>query len=163
VEVVSFLVIIGIIFGGLFLASFLTRRRVGTLGLALGAGSILAALWVNDLTPIVASAGVEIIKPPLSSILATVLILLPPALLFFHGASVKGKLLRIAHSAVFAALAVALLLEPLGAALVVDDTARPIYEFLVQYNMIFVTAGLALSIIDLMMGKTKRREKEPRH
>jgi hypothetical protein len=161
--VVSFLVIMGVIFGGLFLAAFLMKRRLGLLGLALGAGSILASFWANDLTPIVASAGIEVVKPPLSSILATVLVLLPPALLFFHGASVKGKLLRLVHSTVFAALGVALLLEPLGRALIIDDTAKPIYDFLVHYNTIFITAGLALSIGDLMMGKSKRREKESRH
>jgi hypothetical protein len=81
----------------------------------------------------------------------------------FHGASVKGKLLRLVHSTVFAALGVALLLEPLGRALIIDDTAKPIYDFLVHYNTIFITAGLALSIGDLMMGKSKRREKESRH
>jgi hypothetical protein len=159
----SFLIVIGVIFGGLALLVFLMKRRLGLLGLALAAGSVLASLWANDLTPIIANAGIEVIKPPLSSVIATILILLPPFLIFFHGASVKGRLFRLLHGALFGALAVAFLLEPLGAALVVDDTAKPIYEFLVKYNAAFITAGLVLSVADLMMGKIHRREKESRH
>lgn len=159
----SFFVVVGIFAGALFLASFLTKRRVGLIGLALAAGYVLAQLWTQELTPLVASAGIEIIKPPLSSLVATILTLLPAILLFFHGASAKGKLIRIGHALVFAALGVALLMEPIGAALVIDDTAKPVYEFLKQYNMVFITAGIALSIVDLMMGKVHRREKEPRH
>lgn len=162
-EAMSFFIIVGIFTAVLFLASFLTKRRVGLLGLALAAGYVLAQLWTQDLTPLVASAGIEIIKPPLSSLVATILTLLPAVLLFFHGASTKGKVLRIVHSLVFAGLGVALLMEPLGAALVIDDQAKPVYDFLKQYNMIFITAGIALSVVDLMMGKIRRREKEPRH
>ncbi len=162
--IMSFLIVAGVIFGALLLAAYTTKRRLGLLGLALAAGSIFAALWTNDLTPIVAKAGIEIIRPPLSSVVASLLILLPAVLLFFSGATVKGKLLRLLSSAIFAILAVAFLIEPLGAALVVDDTAKPIYELLGQYHGVIITVGLALSVADLMLGNKKiRREKESKH
>jgi hypothetical protein len=163
VATVSFFIVVGVFAAALFLASFLTKRRVGLLGLALAAGYVLAQLWTQDLTPLVANAGIEVIKPPLSSLVATILTLLPAVFVFFHGATTKGKLIRIAHALVFAGLGVALLMEPIGAALVIDDTAKPVYDFLKQYNMIFITAGIALSVVDLMMGKIRRREREPRH
>lgn len=159
----SYLIVIGVIFGALFLTAYLTKRRVGILGLALAAGSILAGLWAGDVTPIVAQAGVEIIRPPLSSLVATTLILLPPIILFFSGASVKGRVLRLVSSLVFAALAVALLLEPLDAALIVDATSKPIHELLIQYKPIVITSGLILSVLDLMLGKKLGREKASRH
>lgn len=159
----SFFIVVGIIFGVLFLVSFLTKRRVGILGLALAAGYVLANLWVHDLTPLVASAGIEIIKPPLSSIVATILTLLPAALIFFHGGAVKGKLLRIVHSVIFAALGVALLFGPLGAALVIDDSAKPVYEILKQYNAAIITAGIVLAVADLILGTRRHREKSSGH
>lgn len=162
-EVVSFLVVLGIIFGALFLAVFLMKRRLGLLGLALAAGSILSSMWVGDLTPLVAEAGFVIIRPPLSSIVATMLILLPATLVFFSGAGVKGKIVRFISALVFASLAVAFLLEPLRAALVIDATAKPFYNLLVQYQAVIITVGLGLSLLDLMFGKKLGREREARH
>src|SRR5919202_2775790 len=117
-EGVSFLIVLGSIFGALFLAVFLLKRRLGILGLALAAGSILATLWVGSLTPVVAEAGIVIIRPPLSSLVAATLILLPAFLLFFSGASVKGKVQRSMSALIFSALAIAFLLDSLGSALV---------------------------------------------
>lgn len=159
----SYLIVVGIVFAALFLTAYVTKRRLGMLGLALAAGSILASLWVGDLTPLVAQAGVEIIRPPLSSLVASLLVLLPPILLFFSGASTKGMILRIVGSLVFAALAIAFLLEPLDAALVIDSTSKPIHELLVHYKPIIVTIGLLLSILDLMLGKKLGHERMPKH
>lgn len=158
----SFLIVVGIFFASLFLIVYLTKRRLGLLGLALAAGSILASLWVGDLTPLVAQAGIEIVRPPLSSLVAAILIFLPVIILFFQGKTVKGQLWRIGSAAVFGVLAIALLLDPIGAALVVDEKSKPIYDFLVQYKSVIITAGLTLSIIDLMLGSS-RRQKEPKH
>ncbi|HET6746847.1 MAG TPA: hypothetical protein VFH06_01940 [Candidatus Saccharimonadales bacterium] len=160
----SFLIVVGVLFAALFLAAYVTKRRVGVLGLALAAGFIVASFWTSELTPIVAKAGIEIIRPPLGSIVATLLTLLPAFLIFFSGARVKGMIPRLMHSGVFAILAIAFLVEPLGSALVVDGTAKPIYDFLERYHMILITAGLAFSTLDLLIGAKKpHREKESKH
>ena len=151
----SFLIVVGALFAVLFLASYLTSRRLGLLGLALAAGYVIASLWTPDVTPIVAQAGFEIIRPPLSSLVATFLTLLPATLVFFSGASTKNVGLRIASAIVFSALAIAFLAQPLGSALIVDATAKPIYEFIQQYDVIIVTVGLGASILDLMLGIKK--------
>ena len=159
----SFLIIAGILFAVLFLAAFLTKRRVGMLGLALASGSLLAGLWVGSLTPLVAQAGIEIVRPPLSSLVATALIVLPVVLLFFHSSSVKGVLWRIVHASVFAVLAIGFLLEPMSAALVVDEQGKPIYEFLTQHRTIIITGGIVISILDLMLGRKRHHEKPAHH
>jgi hypothetical protein len=160
----SYLIVVGVIFGALFLAAYITRRRLGVLGLALAAGSILASLWVNEVTPLVASAGVEIIKPPLGSLVETVLILLPAALLFFNGMTVKEKLLRLISALVFALLAIAFLLEPLDTALVIDSASRPVHNILVEYKSYIITIGLALSVLDMMFSKKLgHHERHARH
>ena len=162
-EVVSFLVIMGVVGGALFLAAFLTKRRVGLLGLALASGSLLAGLWVGNLTPLVAQAGIEIVRPPLSSLVATVLILLPAVLLFFHGAGVKSMMWRMVHSLVFAALAIGFLLEPMSAALVIDEQGKPVYDFLTQHKTVLITGGIIISLLDLMLGRKRRHEKPAHH
>src|SRR5258708_6096136 len=110
----SFLVIFLVIIGALFLTAFLTKRRFGVLGLALAAGAMLSTLWVGDLTPIIASAGIILVRPPLESVVSAGLILLPAVLLLSSGSTYKSMLQRVIGAALFAMLATSLLLEPLG-------------------------------------------------
>jgi hypothetical protein len=156
----SFLIIFLIMIAALFATAFFTKRRFGVLGLALAAGSVLATLWVGDLTPIIAEAGIAMVRPPLSSVISAGLVLLPAVLLLASGPTYKLLPQRIIGAAAFAILATALLLEPLGSALVIDDTAKPVYEFFVQNRAIIITAGLALAILDLLVAKTPKHRKE---
>lgn len=148
-----FLIVIAL----LFAVVFFTKRRFGVPGLALAAGAMLSTLWVGDLTPIIANAGIQIIKPPLSSVVSAVLILLPALLLLSSGPTYKGTIQRVVGSLAFAVLAIALLLEPLGSALVMNTTGKPVYEFFVQYRAVIVTAGLIFAVVDLLFTKTPHR------
>jgi hypothetical protein len=149
----SFLIILAIVAGLLFLLPFITKRRFGLLGLALAAGAMLASLWVGDLTPIVASTGVVLVRPPLESVVGAGLVLLPALLLLMSGPTEPAFPRRVLGSIAFSLLAVSLLLEPLASALVIEDIGRPVYEFLVNYKAEIVTACLVLAIIDLMFAK----------
>jgi hypothetical protein len=157
----SFLMIFIVIIVLLFVLAFITKRRFGVLGLALAAGAMLSELWVGNLTPIIANAGLVLVQPPLESVVSAGLILLPAILLLFSGPVYKGKPQRIAGAAAFAVLATALLLPPLGSALVIDDTARPVYEFFVQYRPVIITVALVYALGDLLITKTpKHRGRE---
>src|SRR3954465_8231908 len=116
----SFLIIFLIIIGILFATAYFTKRRFGVLGLALAAGAMLSTLWVGDLTPIIAQAGIVLVKPPLESVVSAALILLPALLLLSSGPSYKSQVQRLVGAGAFAVLAAALLLDPLGSALVID-------------------------------------------
>jgi hypothetical protein len=149
----SFLIILAVVAGFLFLLPFVTKRRFGMLGLALAAGAMLASLWVGDLTPIVASTGVVLVRPPLESVVGAGLVLFPALLLLMSGPTESAFPRRLLGSIAFSLLAVSLLLEPLASALVIEDIGRPVYEFLVNYKAEIVTVCLVLAIIDLMFAK----------
>jgi hypothetical protein len=155
-SVVIFLIFIGV----LFAVSFLTKRRFGVLGLALAAGAMLSNLWVGDLTPIIANAGIVIVKPPLDSLVSAGLILIPALLLLSSGPSYKTMRQRIIGSVAFAVLAVALLLGPLESALVIDGIGKAVYDFFTRYRAIIITAGLVLAVLDLLIAKTPKPHKE---
>lgn len=154
-------VIFAIIVVALFVIAFATKRRFGVLGLALAAGAMLSSLWTKELTPLVEQSGVvSITLPPLTSLVAAALVLLPAVLLFFSGPVYKDKMPRVVGSLAFAVLALALLLEPLGSALVLQDTGKQIYDFFVENQVYIVTAGLVFALLDILATKTPRRHKE---
>jgi len=156
----SFVIIFLIIIASLFATAFFTKRRFGVLGLALAAGAMLSTLWVGDLTPIIAQAGIIIVQPPLRSLVATGLVLLPALLLLSSGPTYKNLYQRIIGSLAFAMLATALLLEPLGAALVIEGVGKQVYDFFVHNNVIIVTVCLVLAIVDLMLAKLPKPHRE---
>jgi hypothetical protein len=156
----SFLVIFLIVIGLLFATSFFTRRRFGVLGLALAAGAMLSSLWVKDLTPVIASAGFVIVKPPLTSLVSAALILAPALLLLSSGPTYKSMIQRVVGAVAFAILATSLLIGPLGSALVVEGVGKNVYDFLVQYHASIVTIGLVLAVLDLLVTKTPKHHKE---
>lgn len=157
----SFLAIFLTVIAILFVVAYVAKRRFGLLGLALAAGALLSTLWVGNLTPIIASAGVVITEPPLESVVSAALVLLPAILLLFSGPTYKAKIHRIIGATAFTLLATALLLPVFGSALVIDDTARPVYEFFMQYRSVIITIALLYALSDLMVVKLpKHRSRE---
>jgi hypothetical protein len=154
--IMSFFVIFLLVIAALFLLAYVTKRRFGVLGLALAAGAMLSTLWVGDLTPIIANAGIILVRPPLESVVSAGLILLPAILLLSSGMVYKSKPRRVIGALAFAVLATALLLVPLGSALVIDDTAKPVYDLFVQYRTGIITVCLGLAMLDLLMTKTPK-------
>ncbi len=88
------------------------------------------------------------------------LILLPALILLASGPTYKTMHQRVIGASAFAVLAVALLLEPLGTALVIDDIGKPVYEFFVQNSVILITICLGLAVLDLLVTKTPKHRKD---
>ena len=152
-----------ILLGVLFFLAFLTKRRFGPLGLALAAGAMLSSLWAETLTPYVEQAGVQVDVPPLATLVAVGLVLLPAVLLLFSGPSYHKISLRVAGAICFSLLALALLLEPLGSALVLEGTNQQIYEVLSNNRVYIVTAGLVIAIVDLLSTRTSHHHTSSKH
>jgi hypothetical protein len=152
-------IIVLIIIAILFATMFFTKRRFGVLGLALTAGATLSGLWATDVTPFVASSGVELIAPPLGSVVAAVMILLPAILLLFSGPTYSELWQKLVGSAAFALLALAFLLQPLGSALVIEGDGQKVYDFLVTYRTWIVTGGIVFALFDLLAIKSPRHHK----
>ncbi len=144
----------------LFALTFFTKRRFGVLGLALTAGATLSGLWTPDVVPIVQQAGVELVAPPLSSVVAAAIILLPAVVLLFSGPTYSSKLQRAIGSLVFSLLALAFMLEPLGGALVLEGDGKRLFDILVEYRVWIITAGILLALADLLFVKTPKISKE---
>lgn len=147
----------------LFLLAYFTRRRFGVLGLALAAGSMLSELWAAQLTPLVREAGLVVQNPPLITLVSVVLVLLPAVFLLFSGPSYRDVPKRVIGAFLFAALAFALLIEPLGSALVLQDEGRMVYQFFNENRVYIVTAGLIIAVLDLLATHTSRPSKSSKH
>lgn len=146
-------VVFAIIAALLFALPFLAKRRFGILGLALAAGAVLSNLLVGSITPIIASTGVLLVKPPLESVVAATVILLPALLLLFSSPQQHSMVRRVIGSITFSLLAIAFLLEALGSALVIEGVGETIYVFLTQNKSTIIAIGLLLAILDLFFVK----------
>ena len=147
----------------LFLLAYFTKRRFGVLGLALAAGSMLSELWAEKLTPLVRDAGLIVQNPPLITVVSVLLVLLPALFLLFSGPSYRTGPKRVFGSFLFAALAFALLVEPLGSALVLQAEGRMIYEFFADNRVYIVTVGLIIAVFDLLGAHTAKQSKADKH
>lgn len=155
--------VFGIVLLLLFALAYFTKRRFGVLGLALAAGSMLSELWAAQLTPFVRDAGLIVQNPPLITIVSVVLVLLPAVFLLFSGPSYHDTFKRVIGALLFAALAFALLIEPLGSALVLQAEGRVLYEFFTDNRVYIVTAGLVIAVFDLLGTHTSRAHKPAKH
>lgn len=156
----SVAVVLLVVLAVLFALAYLTKRRFGVLGLALAAGSVLSALWSNDLTPFIYEAGINLVSPPLDAVVASVLVLLPAIILLFSGLTYKDMPRRLIGALAFALLALAFLLPILGDALVLVGDSRKVYDFIAEYRVWIVTAGLIFALFDLLATKSPKAIKE---
>jgi hypothetical protein len=147
-----------IIFAGLaivlFTAAFVTRRRFGLLGLALAAGSILSSLWGFDAGLVVSSMGIFPSGSLTNAVTLSLIVLLPSILLLLHGHTYKDLISRAIGSLMFALLALAFLVQPLGGVLPLDGIGMNVYTWLVQYKDVIISVGLILAVVDLFFTKS---------
>ena len=138
----------------LFGLAYFTKRRFGVLGLALAAGAMLSSLWAEQLTPLVKSTGIDIAVPPLATVVAVLLVLLPAVILLISGPMYHNKREQIIGALLFATLAVALLIEPLGSGLVLTGDSKQVYDWFFENRVYIVTVGLIAALVDLLFAKS---------
>ncbi|HYG83370.1 MAG TPA: hypothetical protein VD907_00645 [Verrucomicrobiae bacterium] len=153
-----------ILLAGLFLFSFITKRRFGVLGLALAAGALISESWAATLTPAIEQQGIYVAAPPLEVLVRSVLLLLPPVILLFSGPMYTSKLWRFIGSLIFALLATTFLFNYFAATLQFDHTSAMFALVIETYRPYIVVAGLSLAVLDTFLLKTPkfkrpRREK----
>lgn len=150
-----FLIVLGLYFAALFLIFFISKRHFGMPALGLTAGAVLAKLWTDGLTPVVANAGFMLEVPPLHSVVALVLTLLP-ALIVMTRATKAHSLAHQTYSAfVFAALATMLTYSAFANAVVLDDTSRAIVIKLLPYDSVIITTCIGLALLDVVYHRKK--------
>jgi hypothetical protein len=153
-------IVLAIVFAILFAVPYVTKRRLGVLALALAAGAMLSQLWVGNVTPIVASAGFVLVKPPLESVVGMAITLLPALILIPVTPAYSSMIHRVIGSLTFALLAITLLSAPLGSALIIEGTGKMVYDTLATNQAAIVSICLGLAILDLLITKLPKRRKD---
>lgn len=159
----GFLMVAGILFAILFVLMFFARRRYGVMALALAAGAMMSSLWVGQLTPLVAKSGVIIIQPPLESVVAAGLTLIPAALLLFSGPIYHKAGTRAFGSVLFSLLAILLLLDTLQSSVIIDGLGKTVFDALDQWKTMGVTFLLLAAVVDTWGVRTPKRDKDLKH
>ena len=146
-----------IILGGvallLFAGAFISKRRFGLLGLARTAGATISTIWEYTAGLMVSSTGLVPNGPITQAAVQSLIVLLPAILLLFHGYSYKNIVSRIIGSLLFAVLALAFLVEPIGNALPLEGLGADIYRQIVNYKDVIISVGVVIAVIDLFFTK----------
>lgn len=151
----TFLIVLGFYFLALAGVFFISRRHIGMPALGLTAGAVLANLWTDSLTPVVAEAGLITEKPPLASLVAVALTLLPAIIVMMRSTKAHSLIHQVYSSLVFAALTVMLTYGAFASAVVLDETSRGIVLELLPYDSVIITACIVLALIDIIYHRKK--------
>jgi len=141
----------------LFVVAYTTKRRFGALGLALCAGLVLSNSWSSSLTPFLQQQGFILVSPPLASVVAGGLLLLPAVLLLFSGPTYNKPLGRIGGAIAFAVFAFVLLLGQLGTAFTTDAFSVQVYQQLSALSSLITVAAIGLAVADTLLIRTPKR------
>lgn len=154
------LIVLGAIALVLFIGAFITKRRFGLLGLALTAGATLSTIWSYDAGLIVSSTGLVPSGPLTNATTLCLIVLLPAIVLLFHGNTYKSPVARGVGAALFAILALAFLVEPLSTAFVLEGVSKQVYDTILQWREVIISAGVVVAVFDLFLTKPKLLEKD---
>lgn len=145
----TYLIILGIYLAILFAAAWLSQRNLGVPTLALAAGALLADAWASSLAPVVAQAGLVLTKPPLTSVVAAVLTLLPALIVMVRAGRASSRWHSVTGALVFAVFAVMLTYGAFRAAVEMDDTSRQYATYIMQYRHTIITACIVCAVMEI--------------
>lgn len=153
------LIVFGVLVAFLFGGAYLTKRRIGVLGLGLAGGYVFADRWGTVGGQ--AFAAVDIYLGTLSSenLALVVMTVLPAFLLLLHGPSYRSSLQRLGASLLFTVLALALALQPLRPLLTASEAGTMIFRYLTDYRELIILAGLVAAFVDIFFLKASAHSK----
>lgn len=155
------IILLGAIFAILFAGAFISKRRFGLLGLALTAGATISTIWEYDAGLLISSTGLVPNGPVTQAVTLSLIVLLPAILVLFHGYTYKNIFSRMIGSLLFAGLALAFLVEPIGYILPLEGLGADVYNQVKNYKDVIISAGVILAVADLFFTKpAKAPEKE---
>lgn len=158
----TYVIVLIIYFAVLWVIGWMSRKSLGVPTLALAAGALLANIWTDSLTPIVAQAGVTLIQPPLASIVSIAVTLLPAFLVMMRAHKVSSKRHSIFGSLVFAALAVVLTYGAFSNAVVLDEQSKQYVMLLLEYQNSIITACVGYALLEVLVYRKPAEHHEER-
>lgn len=147
------LAILAALFIILFIGAFISKRHFGLLGLALTAGATISVIWADTAGLLVSGTGLVPDGPITDAAILSLIVLLPAILLLFHGYSYKHILPRVLGSFLFASLAIAFLIEPVGHVLPLEGIGTQVYNQIITYRDAIVSIGVVLAVVDIFFTK----------
>ena len=151
----NFLIVLGLYAGIVAVMFYLLGRRFGLAGLSLAAGSLLADIWALPIAQYLASEGVMLEAPPISSIAGIIIILLVGFTVAIKSPKVSGMLARLVNSLAFSLLAVAITYEWFRPAVVLDEASRQYLQILEPHLLSIITGLLILALVDVIIKHAK--------
>lgn len=158
----TYVIVLMIYFAILFAIAWVSRRSLGVPTLTLAAGALIASIWTDSLTPIVAEAGLVVTHPPLTSIVSVGLTLLPALLVMFRSHKMSSKYHSVLGSIMFAALGVVLTYGAFSNAVVLDEQSKEYIVDFVKYQNTIITACVAMALLSVLFYKKPVRHEEKR-
>lgn len=156
----TYIIMLALYLGLLFLVAWASRRRMGVPTLALAAGALLASLWADTLTPIVANVGFVVTKPPLVSLVSIALTFIPAILVMLRSHKSPSHHRSVLGSIVFAVLGVVLTYGAFSNAVVLDQqSAHYVTEF-VKYQNVIITVCVGLALAEIVFQKSSNHHEK---
>ncbi len=152
----SFMLVAGGIVLGMFLLAYLRSGRFGMTVLALGAGYLLALLWVDTLA---AHTMVQLSFLAWRDAVYMILVLLPGLLALFFSHKQKSLLPRIVAALAIAVLSMVLLL-PLFSP---ESESQTVYAMIERYREVIMSGLLALGLLDMVFARLPKTPKHDKH
>ena len=143
----------------LALLSYFMKRRFGVLGLALAAGALVSGYWAESLTPLLIAQDLPVSRPQVEIVLT----LLPAIILLFGGPTYSKVHMQVIGSLLFTLLAMALVLQPLGALVEFDEVGMTVYSFIDDYQGLIIIIGLLVALIDTFSSHSPRSSRKAEH
>lgn len=136
----------------LVVCGYFSKRRLGLPSLGLAAGALIAQQWASYVTLFLQDQGIQLIAPPLSNVVITVLIILPAALLTTVSGKEHGKIRRLFDALVFGLLAASLLVTALG------PNGDQILLSIEQYTKIITVVALVTALVNILLTHKPRKK-----
>ncbi len=151
----TFLILLLIYTAIVGLLFYVLRRSAGLPILAMVAGSFMANLWSDFLTGVIASFGISIAVPPLSSLVFLAIVFVPVLLVLPQSNRVNTKSDKILATAFFTLLVVTLTYRVFTDIVKIDLASQEIVNKLLPYSSLAITACIIFALVSLA---TKRSE-----
>ncbi len=159
----TYVIILALYVALLWLVAWASRRSMGVPTLTLAAGALLASLWTDSLTPLVAKSGIILVQPPLTSIVSIILTLLPAILVMMRTQKVASKHHSLFGSLVFAVLAAVLTYGAFSNAVILDEQSKHYIVDFVKYQNIIITVCVCIAILDVLFYHKPRTHESKHH
>lgn len=158
------LVIIIVIALSLFALAFMTKRRFGTLGLALAAGALLSDQLTRDVSTLIQKNDVPVDPLSPTTAASVALILLPALILLLSGPVYKSRKATIIGAVAFALMGTMLILGPLTANLpLLDEGVDAVLNFIATHESLLIAAGVIGAVIDSWLTHSTKLGRRSKH